>query len=268
MQQPQQPHEIARRFLVSAIASSVQFLLIPVYFAIRSDMGVQQTGFIPIAISLAFNVTALGLLGRGREVESDVLILYLLLFILGFVRNSMQASRRRELRDWSVHSWSAGKTLLEPPLFLICRMVGRKWGRKYPGVSRFTLTLLKQNFLHYVAEPAMLLVVAVALESIGSRLAGYPAIIALLLVFVRRDMELRLYLQAHEIADAQSFEQEIMWQLEGGSSENATAHSAAAVMVRIPATSAYRPAVDERSALERLSPELQALLRQRETNQP
>jgi hypothetical protein len=113
------------RFLISMIARAVKILLTPYYYAARSDMGVQWTALTTLLFSCAIyaaaifipttlNAAVFGLRGQTSRVNFSVISLYVLLLVLGFVRNTVQAWRRRRRRDWSVHSWSTGRPLLEP----------------------------------------------------------------------------------------------------------------------------------------------------------
>ena len=258
----QQNQDIAQRFLVSAIAHITRIFLTPLYYAIRSDMGVQFTAFYPIAMSLVVHKIAAEWLAFRSETDGGIAALYVALIALGYIRNAMEASRRRQTRDWSVHSWSTGTTILEPLSFFACRRIYRIWGKR-PFAQRLVRVLLSIDFLHYVAEPVMLLALAAALWSIGSHLYGYPSLMALGLIFVRYDSQLRSYLQAHEIADAKMLEREVMSEFEG----SPLPASACVTVAQLPLPPTGRPTTDERSVFKRLSPELQMLLmRDRATN--
>lgn len=252
MQQNQDP---AQRFLVSAITNLVRAFLTPLYYAIRSDMGVQFSGFHPIAASLLFYGCAAKLIAMGSPIDGKVAALYVVLVALGYVRNTLQAKRRRRVRDWSVNSWSTGVTLLEPISFVVCRMC-RKWGSDKPFVQKLVPVLLSIDFLHYVAEPGMLILVSAALLSIGSLVCVYTVLLAVALIIVRCDAELRLYLRAHEIADAKMLEHAVMSEFEGP----APARSAGSAVAQIPAALSNRTPVDDQSVFDSLSPDLQMLL--------
>ena len=188
------------------------------------------------------------------DVDANVVILYAVLGVAGYIRNTLQARRRRRVRDWSVNSWSLGKSLLEPVLVIVCRRLYRTWG-KTPSVDRLVRALLNLDFIYYIAEPASLVLVAGALWSIGSALSFYPLLIAVALVFVRNDAQLSLYLRAHEVVDGQMLEKAVRGELDVPSTA-----AGGTPVAQIPPAPVGGPATDDQSVFSRLSPDLQLLL--------
>ncbi|MDR3404233.1 MAG: hypothetical protein P4L99_17170 [Chthoniobacter sp.] len=252
----QQTPDPTQRFLVSAFANFARMILTPLYFAIRTDMGVQYSGFYAIFSSLILYGVGARLIALKSEQDGHAAALFVGLVALGYIRNLLQANSRRRTLDWSVNSWSTGASLLEPVLFLLGTALCKKSGEEKPIVRRLARSALNLDFIYYVAEPATLLAVAVALWSIGSILWIYVAALAVGLVFVRYHAKLRLYLRAHELADAQMFERALMSQFEGPIALVGTSVAVA----EIPAAPVTRQAENEHSTFDRLSPELQMLL--------
>jgi hypothetical protein len=248
-----QPDPI-ENFLIAAIAGVLRLFLTPFYYVARSDMGVQRTAVIPLLIPVAIHGFVCTWLSWISEANAAVTELYAWLMILGFVRVTMQARRRRRERDWSVSSWSSGKNLLEPVLILFSRAVYRKWGA-HRWVRRMAGRILRDDFIYYVAEPSMLVVGAIALWSIGATLWFYPIVLAVALISVRSESQLFVYLKAHEVMDGKKLERTIKGILE----EPASGGSAIPI-TQIPAAAGRLVATDNESVFNRLSPELQMLL--------
>jgi hypothetical protein len=144
------------------------------------------------------------------------MLLYAALFIVGYLRNTFQARSRRKRRDWSVTTWSSGESLLEPVLIFTAKRVYRRWGNN-PFVRRLVAAVLRDDFIYYVSEPALLILTAAVLWSIGSSIFYYPIILAFGCIVVRNDAQLWLYLKAHEIPDGKRFERAVKWELDGPS---------------------------------------------------
>ncbi len=253
--QPGQP-DPTEKFLIGFLTNGVRWYLTPFYYAFRSDMGINWSAVMPLIWPVALYGTAINLYTpRMEEVDAGVVKLYVALIILGYIRNTLQARRRRRLRDWSAHRWSPGRSLLEPVLYVICRRLHWHWGdRRF--VDRLTRRVLNEDFIYYKAEPVMLFLGAIAIWSIGSILWPYPIFLAGALIFVRNDAQLSLYLKAHEIMDGKKLEGAIRGQLEAPVASVGRRISVA----QIPASPAQRPATDDQSVFDRLSPELQMLL--------
>jgi hypothetical protein len=248
-----QPDPTAK-FLVGTIAGTLRIFLTPFYYAARSDMGVQWGAFTQLLLPGAMHIAACISLAIVNEANVPAIRLYFWLFVLGFIRNLRQARQRRRVRDWSVHSWSAGRPLVEPLLLLFCRAAYRKWGR-IPRVRRLLFRITSDDFIYYYAEPSILLLGAWGLWSIGVTLWFYPIILAAALISGRSDAKLAVYLKAHEVMDGQKMERSIKNML----AEPASVQHGIPV-AQIAAASAERPATDNRSVFERLSPDLQLLL--------
>ena len=240
-------------FLVSAFSTFLSTGLRPALFVMRSHMGVRHTALIPVLVSAFGYGTLFSLLSLTSAINAKVILLYVVLIVAGYVRNTLQARRRRRMRDWSVNTWSSGESLLVPVLVMICRRLHRAWGSDVFAGRRVGM-LLTDNFIYYVAEPLALLVVALALWSIGSVLFFYPVLVAISCAIVRNDAQLFVYLKASEIPDGKMLEREIKSEFEGPKREGNTpvAEIAPPRFVPLPTDSA--------SVFERLSPELQTLL--------
>ena len=248
-----QPDPI-ERFLVNATASLLRIFLTPAYYLMRSDMGIQWSALLPLLLPIALHICAGVAIGRASDANAEAEILYALLVAAGYLRNSAQAEVRRRVRDWSVHSWSTGVSLLDPVLRFTCPRIRRRWGSKI-WVRRLLSILLKDDFIYYVGEPAVLTLAAVALWSIGSTLAFYPILLAVSFMVVRNRAKLHRYLRAHEVMDGQMEEREIRAEIEAPT----PGHGIGAV-AQIPPPPTDRPATDSQSVFQRLSPELQLLL--------
>jgi hypothetical protein len=268
-----QPDPTAK-FLIGIIANMTRILLTPYYYVARSDMGVQWTTitalFMPGIIYTAgfylpaiIHSAAFGRHVQAGRVNAPIVTLYVLLLVLGFIRNTTQAWNRRRQRDWSVHSWSTGRPLLEPVLVFLCRAIYRKSGVR-PWVRRLIFFILTDDFIYYVAEPVMLLLGAGALVSIDV-VPGYPILMAVILIVVRSDQQLWLYLKAHEVMDAKKLEGAVKGQLEDPSLNG---RGGGIPIAQIPLSLASRPPTDEKSVFDRLSPELQMLLARDREMQP
>ncbi len=255
--------DLTDQFLVGILSTVFRRLLTPVYLIMRNDIGVRNLALIPLVLSAFGNGAIAAIFARKSEIDAKVVSVCFILTALGYLRNSIQSRRRRLRRDWSVHSWSAGTSLLEPILLVVCRQAVRIWGNKFL-VKKATTLLLKDDFIYYVGEPFALAIVAAALHSIGATLAFYPILLAIALIFVRNDAQLYSYLQAYDVMDGKKLEREIRLQIEGsGISQQAPAR-----MAQIPAVPGERIAVDRESVFERLSPELQTLLIRDQLKQP
>jgi len=244
------------RFLVGAISEMLRIILTPAYFVLRSDMGVQQAAFGQLLLAAPFYVVCVGVSAFLREDNMLVIWVFGLLVFLGFLRNMSQARRRRSIRDWSVNSWSNGRSLCEPVLLFLCRFLRRHWSHRV-SVKRFIYSILKADHIYYVLEPALLASCALALRSIGSPLYFYPIVIAVGVIVARNERQLYYYLRAHEIVDGQMVEAAIKSEL---GAQSSGAGSAASEIARIPPTPANLAATDRQSVFDRLSPELQLLL--------
>jgi hypothetical protein len=250
-----QPYPI-ERFLVAAIGNFLRILLTPVYYVMRIDMGVQYSALIAAAISAGFFAGPCLLLAMTSKINREVATLIGVLVVVGYVRNVLQARRRRRRRDWSVHRWSTGTSLLEPVFLFLGRRAFRKWGQR-PWVARLISVLLNDDFIYYVAEPSVLVLVAFALFSIGSTLCGYPLELAIALIVVRNAVQSFVYLKAHEVVDGKKDERAIKLQIEG---PDPARFAAGGALARIPPAPGDRAATDDQSVFNRLSPELQMLL--------
>lgn len=251
-----------QRFLTSIIANALRIFLTPMYYVMRSDMGIQHSALAPVFVS-ACNYGAVGaLFALSNEVDARVVILYAVLGTAGYIRNTLQARRRRRVRDWSVNSWSVGRSLLEPVFVILCQHLQRKGSNK-PSTNRLVHTLLNPDFIYYIGEPVALVLVAAALWSIGSVLYFYPLLIAVALIFFRNDAQLSLYLRAHEVVDGQMVEKAIRGELDAPATG-----TGGTPVAEIPAAPVAAPANDEQSVLSRLSPDLQLLLARDRATQP
>ena len=242
------------RFFVSLIAFFLRSLLTPLYFAIRTDMGVQFTG----TVSMLGPVIIYGCVWKYlyviRARDTKVFALYFALVAVGYIRNALQARHRRRVRDWSVHSWSSGKSLLQS-VFLLAHLRLRNRCSRNRRLRRLCDLLVNMNFIYYVAEPFGLFLFAKGLHSIGSMFYFYPLVLAVALVVVRNEVQMHDYLLAHEVVDGKMLERDIKWQLEG------LAPGRIAIPVaQIASARSSRPATDSKSVFDRLSPELQMLL--------
>jgi hypothetical protein len=242
------------RFLISAVASFLNLFLRPAWYVMRSHMGIQHTALIPVILSgLLFGV-CVPLLSWVSDINRHIILLYVVLVVVGYLRNTFQARRRRKRRDWSVTTWSSGESLLEPVLVFAARRVYRRW-RSKPFVGWLVSVILRDDFIYYVGEPALLILVSAVLWSIGSSIFYYPIILAFGCIVFRNDAKLWLYLKAHEVPDGKRFERAIKFELDGPSPTGGYDIHVA----RIPEAPS-RPAADNESVFERLSPELQDLL--------
>lgn len=242
-------------FLISTIASFLGGLVRPIWYVMRSDMGIQHTALMPILLSGILVGAASPLLSWARVINREVIILYLLLIIVGYLRNSHQARYRRRVRDWSVTTWSSGESLWVPVLLFTCRRI-YQWRGNSVSVRRFIGIVLNEDFIYYIAEPFTLVLTGFGLWSIGSSLFYYPIGLACILMIVRNDAKLWLYLKAHEIPDGKRLERAVKWQLDGpeqGGGGNT-------VIAQIPKVSIPVSAESGESIYDRLSPELQMLL--------
>jgi hypothetical protein len=251
----QNPNPTAR-FLVGSIANLLRIFLTPFYYAGRSDMGVQHCALASLMFSAAMYACIWTFLSITSPINARVAVLYNVLVVLGYIRNADQAKRRRRARDWNVNSWSSGKSLLEPVLVSVCRRLYRKYG-KTRRILWLIRAVLDPDFIYYSAEPAVLVIAALALASIGSTLFPYPLLLAVSLIFHRHDAKLLLYLRAHEIADGKMVERAIMREYQGDGAKNGSGDIRVA---QIPAAPTNRAATDRQSVFDRLSPELQLLL--------
>lgn len=266
MQANQPNQDPTQRFLISAIANVLRALLTPVYYAIRSDMGVQYSALPPLLVSAFFYGgawTAIASVIGFNNVNSEAIAFYFLLIAIGFFRNMAQARHRRRVRDWRVGSWSTGRSLLEPLIIMSSRFIYRKWGGNR-AVCRMLPIILTDDFIFYVAEPGILILSAPALFSIGATLYLYPILLAIALICVRNDRQLYIYLKAHEIADGQMMERAVRSEFEGSGNGKAVDIP----VVQIPEAPTGRLATDGKSVFNRLSPELQMLLAHGKDTQP
>ena len=241
------------KFLISAVASFLSTGLRLPLFVMRSHMGIQHTALIPVLISGFGCAIGLSVMSLTEATNGKLILLYVALMIAGYLRNTLQARRRRKLRDWSVNTWSSGESLLVPVLVMLCRRLYRVWGEEKFKRRRVGV-LLNDNFIYYVAEPLALMLVSLALWSIGSVLFFYPILVAIACIIVRNDAQLWFYLKAHEIPDGQRLERAIKSEFEGPKKEGST--PVAEIMPL-----RFQPLrTDSASVFERLSPELQTLL--------
>jgi len=242
-------------FLISTIASFLGGLVRPLWYVMRSDMGIQHTALIPVILSGILAGAASPLLSWASDVNQKVIFLYVVLIVVGYLRNSSQARRRRRTRDWSVTTWSSGESLWVPVLLFAGRRLYQTWGGS-PTVRKLIGIVLNEDFVYYIAEPLSLVLVGLGLWSIDSSLFYYPIGLAVILMIVRNDAQLWLYLKAHEIPDGKRLERAVKWQLDGpeqGGGWNA-------VVSQIPQAPAAESATRGESVYDRLSPELQMLL--------
>lgn len=244
-----------RNFLISLISAFLSDLLKPLWYVMRSDMGIQHTALIPVILSGLIYGVGFSLLSLTGAVNRQVIMLYAVLIVAGYIRNTLQARRRRRVRDWSVNTWSSGESLFVPVLLFTCRRLYRRWGNK-PYVRRLVGAVLREDFIYYIAEPVTMLFAAIALRSIDSTLFYYPIILAIALVVFRNDAQLWLYLKAHEIPDGKRMERAVKSELEGP----AQSGGSGSLVAQIPDAPRMRFATDDRSVFDRLSPELQSLL--------
>ena len=242
-------------FLVSTIASLLGGLVRPICYVMRSDMGIQHTALIPVLLSGILLGAASPLLSWASDINREVIILYVLLIIVGYLRNNHQARHRRRVRDWSVTTWSSGESLWVPVLLFVCRRIYKTWERS-PTVRRYIRIVLNEDFIYYVVEPFTLVLAGFGLWSIGSTLFYYPIGLAIILMIVRNDAQLWLYLKAHEIPDGKRLERAVKWQLDGP--EQSGGHGI--VVAQIPNAPVAKTETDGESIYDRLSPELQMLL--------
>jgi hypothetical protein len=242
-------------FLISTLATLLNGTLRPALYVTRSHMGIQHTALIPVLWSAVLMAAGMSFLDWMDPMNRNVIILYAVLLIVGYLRNTFQARRRRKQRDWSVSTWSTGESLLEPVLIFSCSRIRRHWGHK-PAVRRMIETALTGDFIYYVGEPSLFVVAAAALWSIGSSMCLYPIVLALICIIVRNDAQLWLYLKAAEIPDGKRLERAVKTELEG---PETFGHSEIPV-AEIPPVPRMRFATDDRSVFDRLSPELQTLL--------
>jgi hypothetical protein len=242
-------------FLISTIASLLGGLVRPMWYVIRSDMGIQHTALIPVLLSGAIAGAASPLLSWASEINRKVIILYVVLIVVGYFRNSYRARRRRRTRDWGVSTWSSGESLFVPVLLFACRRIYQRWGGS-PTVRRLVSIALDEDFVYYVAEPGSLVLVGVGLWSIGSTAFYYPMGIALILMIVRNDAKLWLYLKAAEIPDGKRLESAVKWQLDGPEQGG----NYGTVVAQIPQVATANGPTGGDSVYDRLSPELQMLL--------
>jgi hypothetical protein len=251
---PQPQPDPSEKFLAAVIANTLRIFLTPFYYTARSDMGIHWTALVPILIPLAAHGVLCNWLAVRNQTNAPVIALYAWLWILGFIRNTFQARERRRVRDWSVQSWSPGKSLLEPVLLLVGRAIYRKWGQ-YPWVRRLLFRILSDDFVYYGAEPGMLLLAAWAVWSIGATVWFYPILLAVALIAARSDAKLALYLKAHEVMDGKKLERSI-----AGMLQEPAPQGHGIPVAQIPVGCSGRPPTDNRSVFERLSPDLQLLL--------
>jgi len=242
-------------FLVSTIAAFLSSSLRPVLYVMRSHMGVQHTALIPVIMSGLLVGAGLQFLPMASEVNQKAIILYLVMVVIGYLRNTFQARRRRKTRDWSVSTWSSGESHFEPVLLFVCRRLYQRWGHN-AHIRRYVSAVLRDDFIYYVAEPVALLLAAGALWSIGSTLFYYPILLAITCIVVRNDAQLWLYLKAHEIPDGKRLERAVKWQLDGPE----PGRGDGVELAQIAEAPRMRWATDDRSVFDRLSPELQDLL--------
>jgi hypothetical protein len=242
-------------FLVSTIASFLGGLVRPIWYVMRSDMGIQHTALIPVLISVILAGAASPLLSWASDINREVIIFYVLLIIVGYLHNSHQARHRRRVRDWSVTTWSSGESLWVPVLLFVCRRIYKTWGRS-PTVRRHIRIVLNEDFIYYVVEPLTLVLAGLGLWSIDSTLFYYPIGLAFILMIVRNDAQLWLYLKAHEIPDGKRLERAVKWQLDGP--EQSGGHGI--VVAQIANVPVVETAPCGESIYDRLSPELQMLL--------
>ena len=242
-------------FLVSTIASLLGGLVRPICYVMRSDMGIQHTALIPVLLSGILLGAASPLLSWASDINREVIILYVLLIIVGYLRNNHQARHRRRVRDWSVTTWSSGESLCVPVLLFACRRLYQVWGGS-PRVRRFIDIVLNEDFIYYFTEPFTLVLAGFGLWSIGSSLFCYPIGLAFILMIVRNDAKLWLYLKAHEIPDGKRLERAVKWQLDGPDQFGGQG----TVVAQIPLAPVPASAASGESIYDRLSPELQMLL--------
>jgi len=242
-------------FLVSTIASFLGGLVRPVWYVMRNDMGIQHTALIPVILSGILAGAASPFLSWASDVNQKVILLYVVLIIVGYLRNSFRARHRRRTRDWSVSTWSSGESLWVPVLLFACRRLYRTWGGS-PTVRRMINTMLNEDFIYYFAEPFTLVLAGFGLWSIDSTLFYYPIGLAFILIIVRNDAQLWLYLKAAEIPDGKRLERAVKWQLDGP--EPGSAHGT--VVAQIPHVTVAATETGGESIYDRLSPELQMLL--------
>jgi hypothetical protein len=217
-------------------------------------MGIQHTALIPVILSGVVFGAFVPFLRWMSDINRQIILLYVALVVIGYLRNTFQARRRRKYRDWSVSTWSPGESLLEPVLIFCARRVCRRWGNK-PFFRQLAEATLQQDFIYYVGEPAVLLLAAAAVWSVGSSLWYYPVVLAFGCIVARNDAQLYFYLKAHEIPDGKRFERAIKLELDGHSPPGGYDIQVA----RIPEAPS-RSEIDDRNVFDRLSPELQDLL--------
>jgi hypothetical protein len=246
--------EPTQNFLVSAISGALSSLLRPALYVMRSHMGIQHTALIPIIVSAVFYGAGFWWLSTLDEVNEKIAILYLVLIVVGYLRNCFQARHRRRTRDWSVSTWSTGESLFVPVFRFLCPRIYSRWGH-IPSVGYWVRKALTNDFVYYVAEPAALLLASAAMWSIGSEMFRYPILLAFICVVVRNDAQLWLYLKAHEIPDGKKLERAINTEFEDPSQRGLTTASA-----EIPDSCFVPVETDDSSVFDRLSPELQTVL--------
>ncbi len=242
-------------FFISAVASILNVFMRPAWFVMRSHMGIQHTALLPLICSAVGFCACLPVLLWAGQINQEIILFYLVIFIAGYLRNAAQARRRRKQRNWDVSTWSTGESLLEPVLAFTARRVLRRWGN-HPLVYQTVTTALSDDFIYYVAEPVVLLLASAALWLVGSGLFFYPIILAVGCVVVRNDAQLFLYLKAHEIPDGKRFERAIKYELDGPA--HLGGHDIQVANIVGPASAPL--ADDGKRVFDRLSPELQELL--------
>jgi hypothetical protein len=70
-------------FLISAIASFLGAAVRPIWYVMRSDMGIQHSALIPVLLSAAWMAALSPLLYWASDVNRNVIIIYVLLVIVG-----------------------------------------------------------------------------------------------------------------------------------------------------------------------------------------
>jgi hypothetical protein len=242
-------------FLVSALATLLTGILRPALYVMRSNMGIQHTALIPVIWSGALIAAGMSFAGWIDPANVNVMLLYAVLLVVGYLRNMFQARSRRKRRDWTVSTWSTGESLFEPVLIFASFRIYRRWGQN-PYGRQCMQKALTDDFIYYLGEPAVLVISAVALWSIGSTIFFYPVILACICVIVRNDSQLWLYLKAAEIPDGKRLERAVKTELEG---PETFGHGSIPV-AEVPPVPRMRFATDAKSVFDRLSPELQTLL--------
>jgi hypothetical protein len=243
-----------QNFLVSTISAMLNGTLRPALYVMRSDLGIQHTALVPLIFSAVLYSAAFYAASIRSEADGKIGLLYGTLIVVGYLRNDFQARKRRRTRDWSVTTWSSGESLLVPVLRLICPRIRRQWG-DIPAVEKWVRRVLHNDFVYYVAEPAVLLLAAVGIWSIGSDLYYYPVVLAITCIVVRNDAQLWLYLKAHEIPDGKTLERSINSEFEDPARRGVQTSVAG-----IPDRRFVPVATDSESVFGRLDQNLQFLL--------